>query len=81
MDKTPNGRPYERAVLIVDDGRASDRPFSLIGLEGDPRLLWGPEGSGFAVVLYRSFLGEQAEAIDLHRGWWLRKETLSPDKP
>jgi hypothetical protein len=74
-------KPYERVVLIVDDGRASDRPFSLVGLEGEPRLLWGPEGSGFAVVLYKNLWGEQAEAIDLHRGWWLRMETLFRDKP
>lgn len=76
-----DGKPHEYIVLIVDDGRVSDRPVTLIGFEGEPRLLWGPEGSGFAVVLYKELGGEQAEAIDLHRGWWLRMERLSPDKP
>ena len=80
-EKGLDGKPYEHVVLTVDEGRISDRPVSLIGLKNEPRLLWGPEGSGFAVVLYHGAWGEQAEAIDLHRGWWLRKETLSPDKP
>jgi hypothetical protein len=76
-----DGKPYKHVVLIIDDGRAGNRPIALIGLEDEPRLLWGPEGSGFAVVLYKGFAGETAEAIDLKRGWWLRQETLSPDKP
>jgi hypothetical protein len=80
-EKGFDGKPYEHVVLIVDEGRAGERPISLIGLEGQPRLLWGPEGSGFAVVLYRAFKADQAEAIDLHRGWWLRQETLSRETP
>ncbi len=80
-DKWLDGKPYDHVVLIVDEGRTSERPVALIGLKDEPRLLWGLEGSGFAVVLYQSVLGERAEAIDLNRAWWLRTETLSRAKP
>ncbi len=76
-----DGKPYEHVVLIVDEGRASPRPVSLVALKGEPRLLWGPDGSGFAVVLYKSLGQGVAEAIDLHRGWWPRSETLFRDEP
>jgi hypothetical protein len=69
-----DGVKAERLALAVA-GEGPDRPSTEVYWdEGRSDLIWGPEGSAFAVVRCRRDDGDVYLALDLARGGWLRTE-------
>ena len=63
-------------VLGIDVGEGSRfHPVqNILWDEGETEMLWGPSGSGFAVIRCRNARGDHFMALDLRRGQWLREE-------
>ncbi len=71
----PDGRREDRLGLVVG-GPAAERPVTDVFFdEGQSELVWGPKGSGFAVIRCRRSDHDRYMALDLKRGWWLRCES------
>ena len=76
----PDGSREDR-VGIAAVGPAPARPVADVFFdEGRSELVWGPKGSGFAVIRCRRSDHDRYMALDLKRGWWLRCES-EDDRP
>ena len=71
----PDGRREDRLGLVVG-GPTAERPVADVFFdEGRSELVWGPKGSGFAVIRCPRSDHDRYMALDLTRGSWLRCES------
>jgi hypothetical protein len=75
----PNGRGADRLEIVVGEP-GFERPAAVVDFdEGPAELVWGPQGSGFAVIHCRRHEHDRYMALDLRTGRWLRCESEDDD--